>query len=216
MFTKKNFTEKLSSLESHATASGKDAQLLSDLLSPLKVAINNYYGVDIAPSVSICIAALTHAQVRTGITYVDGSTVASDVGNEPTGYNDIRELFNVGIEMLDTSNEVFTSSIVEVTPTLENGTTGTMYYESSLVTSWISQFSVAGTYLLEDLSKISTYANGVGLGYLVKNILEPSEIATIPSLVDIARNIYFNRNYLELITVWELDIYIPSNCRKEG
>lgn len=214
MLTQKDFTEKINGFKDHAVKSGLDPYLLSDLLAPLNTAINKYFSEDITNAVSVCITALTHAQIRTGIVYVDGSTVGSNAGNEPTGYEDIRELFNVGAEILETSNETFTASVVEVTPTLEDGTTGTMYYESSLVSAWLSQFSVAGTYLLADLSKIAEHANSVGLGNLVKSVLEPSEIASVPSLVDIAKEIYFKRHYLELIKSWNLDIYVPSACEE--
>lgn len=220
MLTQKDFTEKINGFKDHAIASGLDPHLLSDMLAPLNTAINKYFSENITNAVSVCITALTHAQIRTGIVYVDGSTVGSDAGNEPTGYKDIRELFNVGAEILDTSNETFTNSIVEVTPevtpALENGdTTVTMYYESSLVTSWLTEFSVAGDYLLVDLNKVAEYANSVGLGNLVKSVLEPSEIASVPSLVDIAKSIYYDHHYLELIKTWNLDIYVPSSC-KEG
>ena len=214
MLTQKDFTEKINGFKDHTVKSGLDPYLLSDLLAPLNTAITKYFSEDITNAVSVCITALTHAQIRTGIVYVDGSTVGSNAGNEPTGYEDIRELFNVGAEILETSNEVFTNSIVEVTPALEDGTTGTMYYESSLVSAWLSQFSVAGTYLLADLSKIAEHANSVGLGNLVKSVLEPSEIASVPSLVDIAKEIYFKRHYLELIKSWNLDIYVPSACEE--
>ena len=213
MLTQKEFTEKINGFKEHATNSGLDPHLLSDLLAPLNSAINQYFSVDINNAVSVCITALTHAKIRTGIVYIDGSTVNADGDNKPTGYDDIRELFNVGAEILNTSNEAFTASVVEVTPTLEDGTTAPMYYESSLVASWLSEFTVAGGYLLADLSTVAEYANSVGLGNLVKSVLEPSEIVSVPSLVDIAKSIYFEHNYLELIKTWKLDIYVPSSCK---
>ena len=212
MLTQKDFSEKIKSFKAHAIASGLDANLLNDLIAPLESAINQYFSVDINNAVSVCITALTHAKIRTGIVYADGSTVDTDGSNKPTGYDDIRELFNVGAEILNTSNEAFTASVVEVTPMLEDGTTGTMYYESSLVKGWLSEFTVAGGYLLADLNAVTGYANSVGLGNLVKSVLEPSEVISVPSLVDIAKDIYFNHNYLELIKDWELDIYVPSSC----
>ena len=212
MLTQKEFTEKINGFKEHAIKSGLEPSLLNDLLAPLNRAINQYFSVDINNAVAVCITALTHAKIRTGIIYTDGSSVNIDGSNKPTGYDDIRELFNVGAEILNTSNEAFTASVVEVTPMLEDGTTGTMYYESSLVNRWLSEFTVAGGYLLADLNAVTGHANSVGLGNLVKSVLEPSEIASVPSLVDIAKDIYFKHHYLELIKTWNLDIYVPSSC----
>ena len=215
MLTEKIFTDKIKEFKEHATASGLNPYLLADMLAPLESAISQYFSTDIETGVSVCITALTHAQIRTGIVYKDGSSVEVDEGTKPTGYDDIRELFNVGGDMLEVSKEEFTRNVVEVTPTLEDGSQGETFYENYLVNNWTGAFSLASAYLLADLESVAKYANSVGLGNVVKSVLEPSEIESVPSLKDIARNIYFDRYYLELIQSWKLGIYVPSACKNE-
>ena len=46
--------------------------------------------------------------------------------------------------------------------------------------------------------------------------LEPKEIKTVPSMADIAKDIYIDRGYKELIEFQGIDIYIPASIGGEG
>lgn len=214
MHTKEDLTLKVDTLLAYAVqAGGLDPNKLETLLSGVYEAIEAYFAVDISPSVSSCIEATTHGLVRTGIKYADG-TCGSEITGAPRGFYDIRELFDVGTELMRCSEEAFTRSVVEVTPTLEDGSSGEPYYESQLVNEWIIAMEMDAEQLLSGLQAVSSFGNSVALGNNIKLLLEPPEVVSVPSLVDIAKTIYIDYHYLELIELRELEIYVPSSVRE--
>lgn len=210
METQSSVLLKIDELVAYAKSHGKDADKMSNLMTPLVAAVILYYDKDITPSVTKAIEGITHGLIRTGIIYTDGSSASG--GTPPAGWSDVRSIFNdVDKSLMSTSNEDFNASINEVTPPVADGESAAEpYYESSLVNTWISEYSAAGTSVINSLAAITQYGNSVGLGNSIQNLLEPKEVKTVPSLLDIAKDIYLDKGYKELIQTRGLDVYIPS------
>lgn len=211
METQSSVLLKIDELVAYAVGQGKDSAKMYKLMAPVAAAVIIYYDVDITPSVTKAIEAITHGSIRTGIIYTDGSS-AGGGGTPPAGWSDVRSIFNdVDKSLMSTSNEVFNASINEVTPPVADGESAAEpYYESSLVNTWINEYTVAGTSVISSLAAIAQYGNTIGLGNSIQNLLEPKEVKTVPSLLDIAKDIYFNKGYKELIQTRGLNIYIPT------
>ena len=211
METQSSVLLKIDELVAYAKSQGKDSAKMSKLMAPVAAAVIIYYDVDITPSVTKAIEAITHGSIRTGIIYTDGSS-AGGGGTPPAGWSDVRSIFNdVDKSLMSTSNEVFNASINEVTPPVAEGESAAEpYYESSLVNTWINEYTVASTSVISSLAAIAQYGNSVGLGNSIQNLLEPKEIKTVPSVLDIAKDIYLDKGYKELIQTRGLSIYIPS------
>ena len=211
METQSSVLLKIDELVAYAKSQGKDSAKMSKLMAPVAAAVIIYYDVDITPSVTKAIEAITHGSIRTGIIYTDGSS-AGGGGTPPAGWSDVRSIFNdVDKSLMSTSNEFFNASINEVTPPVTEGESAAEpYYESSLVNTWINEYTVASTSVISSLAAIAQYGNSVGLGNSIQNLLEPKEIKTVPSLLDIAKDIYLDKGYKELIQTRGLSIYIPS------
>lgn len=202
-------------LVAYATSQGKDAGKLQTLVDPLRSAITGYYSVDIVNPVSKAIEAITHGSIRTGIVYEDGSSAGSGGSVPPAGWDDVRALFiAVDKSLMDTSKEVFNTSINEVTPPAVEGESADPpepYYESSLVNNWIGTYTGASSGIIASLVEIARYGNSIGLGNVLQTLFEPKEIKEVPNLVDIAKDIYLDKGYKELIQTRELDIYVPKS-----
>ena len=211
METQSSVLLKIDELVAYAKSQGKDADKMSNLMTPLVAAVILYYDEDITPSVTKAIEAITHGLIRTGIIYTDGSS-ASGGGTPPAGWSDVRSIFiDVDKSLMSTTKEAFNASIHEVTPPAADGeSTAEPYYESNLVNTWISEYSAAGTSVINSLAAIAQYGNSVGLGNSIQNLLEPKEVKTVPSLVDIAKDIYLDKGYKELIQTRGIDIYVPT------
>lgn len=216
METQSSVLLKIDELVAYVKSQGKDADKMSNLMAPLVAAVILYYDEDITPSVTKAIEAITHGSIRTGIIYTDGSS-AGGGSTPPAGWSDVRSIFNdVDKSLMSTSNEVFNASINEVTPPVADGESAAEpYYESSLVNTWINEYNAAGTSVISSLAAIAQYGNTIGLGDSIQNLLEPKEVKTVPSLVDIAKDIYLDKGYKELIQTRGLDIYIPSTIGGE-
>ena len=109
---------------------------------------------------------------------------------------------------------MFNSSINEVTPPIgesDESATPDPYYQSSLVDNWIIIYNDASTSVITSLAEVATYGNSIGLGNTIQQLLEPKEVAVVPSLKDIAIDIYVNRGYKELIEFKELGVYVPES-----
>ena len=211
METQSSVLIKIDELVAYAKSQGKDADKMSNLMTPLVAAVILYYDEDITPSVTKAIEAITHGSIRTGIIYTDGSS-AGDGGTPPAGWSDVRSIFNnVDKSLMSTTKEAFNASIHEVTPPAADAESAAEpYYESSLVNTWINNYSVAAESVISSLAAIAQYGNSVGLGNSIQNLLEPKEVKTVPSLLDIAKDIYLDKGYKELIQTRGLSIYIPS------
>ena len=211
METQSSVLLKIDELVAYAKSQGKDSAKMSKLMAPVAAAVIIYYDVDITPSVTKAIEAITHGSIRTGIICTDGSS-AGDGGTPPAGWSDGRSIFiDVDKSLMSTSNEDFNASINEVTPPVADGESAAEpYYESSLVNTWINEYNAAGTSVINSLAAIAQYGNSVGLGNSIQNLLEPKELKTVPSLLDIAKDIYLDKGYKELIQTRGLSIYIPS------
>lgn len=218
MILRRDLLNKITQLQNNAVSQGKNKSMMADLLSPLDAAIYTYYtltGVDKA--VRNCILALTHSQIRCGIEYEDGTTANQITGNAPLGYNDITELFNVGSDIMATTDTRFINSIKLVQEFDVDGVTVlSEHYESPLVDAWTVEFSgevAEEVGLISKLTAVAAHASGAGLIDPLKFMMEPSKMRSIPNLSDISKDIYWNRKYLDLIDAWEFDIYVPSACR---
>lgn len=218
MILKHDLLNKITQLQNKAVSQGKNKSMMADLLSPLDAAIYAYYtltGVDKA--IRNCILAITHSQIRCGIEYEDGTKPNQITTNAPLGYNDITELFNVGSDIMTTTDTRFINSIKLVQEFDVDGVTVlNEKYESPLVDAWTVEFvgEVAGEGgLLSKLATVAAHASGAGLIDPLKFMMEPSRMTSVPNLTDISKDIYWNRKYLDLIDAWELDIYVPTNCR---
>ena len=110
---------------------------------------------------------------------------------------------------MKTSGATFTASI----STSTDATTGKQSYSSLLVDSWISAAAGAVLSVPNALKSIAAFSNSLGLGATLKNLLEPSDVESVPKLEDIAEDIYNTRKYLLLINTMELGVYIPTNFR---
>lgn len=218
MILQTELATKLVNMNVYAIGNGKDSAMLAELISPLQAAIEAYYkltGVD--KGVRACILALTHSQIRSGIEYEDGSTAELVTKNSPLGYTDITELFNVGLDILNTSDSQYTNSIklVQVMD-LDGVTVLSEHYESQLVDAWITEFQgelAEETGLISKLTAVAEHANGANLMDPLKFLTEPSKMTKVPNLGDICKDIYWNRKYLDLIEAWNLEIYVPTACR---
>ena len=201
----------------YAITQGRDKSRLNALINPLIEAVNAYYSVDITANIAQSIEAITHALVRTGIVYADGSSDAGS-GAEPAGYNDVRVFFvEANRRLLSTTEEAFNSSINEVTPESSEGNdVAEPYYVSSLVDSLTAEYTANVTGVTEYLEAIAAYGNSAGLGNALQKLLEPKEVKTVPSMADIAKDIYIDRGYKELIEFQGIDIYIPASIGGEG
>lgn len=202
---------RIDELTAYAKSQGKDAAKMSELMAPLAAAVILYYDEDITPSVTKAIEGITHGLIRTGIIYTDGSS-AGGGGTPPAGWSDVRSIFiDVDKSLMNTTKEAFNASINEVTPPAADGESAAEpYYESNLVNTWINYYSVAAESVISKLAAISQYGNSMGLGNSIQNLLEPKEVKTVPSLVDIAKDIYLDKGYKELIQTRGLDIYVPT------
>lgn len=202
---------KIDELTTYCRGQGRDSGKMVDLMQPLSAAVISYYNVDITPSITKAIEAITHGSIRTGIVYTDGSSAPAG-GTPPAGWSDVRSIFtDIDKSLMSTSNEAFNASINEVTPPAAEGESAAEpYYESSLVNTWINEYTVAATSVISSLAAIAQYGNTIGLGNSIQNLLEPKEVKTVPSLLDIAKDIYFNKGYKELIQTRGLNIYIPT------
>lgn len=211
METKSSVLLKIDELTAYAKSQGKDSAKMSTLMAPVAAAVILYYDEDITPSVTKAIEGITHGSIRTGIVYTDGSS-AGGGGTPPAGWSDVRTLFNsVDDSLMSTSNEVFNASINEVTPPAVDGESAAEpYYESSLVNTWINDYTAAGEFIISKLAAIAQYGNSMGLGNAIQNLLEPKEVKTVPSLVDIAKDIYLDKGYKELIEARGLNIYVST------
>ena len=210
METQSSVLLKIDELVAYAKSQGKDADKMSNLMTPLVAAVILYYDEDITPSVTKAIEAITHGSIRTGIIYTDGSSAPAG-STPPAGWSDVRSIFNnVDKSLMSTTKEAFNASIHEVTPPADGESAAEPYYESNLVNTWISEYSAAGTSVINSLAAIAQYGNSVGLGNSIQNLLEPKEVKTVPSLVDIAKDIYLDKGYKELIQTRGLDIYVPT------
>ena len=69
---------------------------------------------------------------------------------------------------------------------------------------------MAAESVISSLAAIAQYGNSMGLGNSIQNLLEPKEVKTVPSLVDIAKDIYLDKGYKELIQTRGIDIYVPT------
>ena len=87
---------------------------------------------------------------------------------------------------------------------------------SSLVDSLTAEYTANVTGVTEYLKAIAAYGNSAGLGNALQKLLEPKEIKTVPSMADIAKDIYIDRGYKELIEFQGIDIYIPASIGGEG
>ena len=218
MILETDLAARLADMNIHAIGNGKNAVMLAEMLSPLQDAIEAYYklsGVDRA--VRGCILALTHSQIRAGIEYEDGSGAGAANENGPLGYSDITELFNIGLDILNTSDSQYTNSIelVQVMD-LDGVTVLSEHYESQLVDGWIAEFQAEvaeETGLISKLIAVAEYANGASLIDPLKFLTEPSKMTRVPDLGNICKDIYWNRKYLEVIEGWNLGIYVPTVCR---
>lgn len=204
-------------LADYAATQGRDEGRLNALIFPLIEAVNAYYSVDITANIAQSIEAITHALVRTGIVYADGSSDAGS-GAEPAGYNDVRVFFvEANRRLLSTTEEAFNSSINEVTPESSEGNdVAEPYYVSSLVDSLTADYTANVTGVTEYLKAIAAYGNSAGLGNALQKLLEPKEVKTVPSMADIAKDIYIGRGYKELIEFQGIDIYIPASIGGAG
>ena len=209
MNKKESILEKVNTLITYAISQGYDSSLLDDLMSPLLTQVNSFYNLDLSGMLENCIKALTHAQIRTGIIYKGGYTVPYSLDGAPSGYSDITDLFNFEADLMNTSGATFTASISESTDAI----TGEQFYISSLVDSWISSAAGAVQSVPGSLKSIASFSNSLGLGATLKNLLEPSDVESVPKLEDIAEDIYNTRKYLLLINTMELGVYIPTNFR---
>ena len=153
METQSSVLLKIDELVAYAKSQGKDSAKMSKLMAPVAAAVIIYYDVDITPSVTKAIEAITHGSIRTGIIYTDGSS-AGDGGTPPAGWSDVRSIFNdVDKSLMSTSNEDFNASINEVTPPVADGESAAEpYYESSLVNTWINEYNAAGTSVISSLA----------------------------------------------------------------
>lgn len=214
METKTSTLNRINELTDYCIGQGRDEDKMLALMVPLKNAVSAYFDVDIKASVEKAIEAITHGLIRTGIIYTDGSSNAVG-GIAPAGWDNIIKVF----EDIDTwlkyvDFEVFNSSINEVTPLIgENDESATpdSYYQSSLVDNWIIIYNDACTSVITSLGEVATYGNSIGLGNTIQQLLEPKEVAVVPSLKDIAIDIYVNRGYKELIEFKELGVYVPES-----
>lgn len=214
METKTSTLNRINELTDYCIGQGRDEDKMLALMVPLKNAVSAYFNVDIKASVEKAIEAITHGLIRTGIIYTDGSSNAAG-GIAPAGWDNIIKVF----EDIDTwlkyvDFEVFNSSINEVTPPIgENDESATpdSYYQSSLVDNWIIIYNDACTSVITSLGEVATYGNSIGLGNTIQQLLEPKEVAVVPSLKDIAIDIYVNRGYKELIEFKELGVYVPES-----
>lgn len=218
MILETDLGEKLANLNVHAIANGKDASLLAEMLEPLTNAIAAYYSLTgVERAIRGCILALTHGQIRAGIEYEDGPGKEQEVKNAPLGYFDVTELFNVGLDILNTSESQYTNSIKLVqTMDLDGVTVLEEYYESPLVDAWITEFNneiAEETGLISKLGVIAKYANGANLADPLKFLTEPSKMTKVPDLGEICKDIYWNRKYLTVIDALGLGIYVPTICR---
>lgn len=214
METKTSVLKHVDELVAYATSQGKDVGKLQTLIDPLRSAITGYYSVDIGKSVSKAIEAIIHGSIRTGIVYEDGSSAGSGGSVPPAGWDDVRALFTaVDKSLMETTKEVFNASINEVTPPMVEGESDPPepYYESNLVNAWINTYSGSSSGIIASLMEITKYSNSIGLDDVLQTLLEPKEIKAVPNLVDIAKNIYLDKGYKELIQRRGLSIYVPKS-----
>lgn len=212
MQTRSEIIAYLNNLLAYAVRQGRNAEKLNTLIAPLIEAVNAYYAVDVTADVAQAIEAITHGLVRTGIVYTDGSSDAG-CGAEPAGYSDVRVFFvEANKRLLSTSEEAFNASINEITPESSGeNDVAESYYASSLVDNLTAEYTTNITGVTEYLKAIATYGNSAGLRNSLQKLLEPKEIKAVPSMSDIAKDIYVDRGYKELIEVYGLDIYIPGS-----
>ena len=219
MILQNELATKLANMNTYAASHGKDTSMLAELNAPLIAAIDAYYKLDgVETGVKACILALTHSQIRTGIVYEDGFEVDVDSSKAPLGYGDVTELFCTGSDILNTSDSQYTNSIKLVQVMDVDGVTVlTEHYESPLVDAWVAEFTTESnpiSGLPGRLNAIAEFANGSGLMDPIKLIVEPSKMVSVPDLKEIAKDIYWNRKYLDVIEAWNLGIYIPKACQR--
>lgn len=218
MILQKELTDRLSQLKNYAVTQGKNSAMVSTLVAPLEAAITSYYRMTgIEDEVVSCILSLTHSLLVSGMEYEDGSKSELDTSDAPAGYFDITELFNVGNDLLNTKVGDFNASIKLTQVMAEDGVTvASEHYESKLVDAWVAEFTAEldpETGLLSKISAISFYASSGKLSDPIKSVMEPSRIKSVPDKVEVAKEIYWNRKYQDLINLWNLGVYIPTFCR---
>lgn len=205
MYTSMQIVNKLNSLVDGAVNAKFDRNKMNALVSTLKTAINNFYNIDFHYYIESDIEAMTHALIRSGMKY-ENLTVLSTLGNTPTGYNNVTEVFTVGSSIMNTTQSAFNSSIKEVFDV--DGVN--KIYQSSLVDTWLNEWLNAVTTVPAKLVLISDYASEVGLLSGVKIIFEPPKITSVPKGSEIAEELYIKRGYKEVIEKLGLSVYIPS------
>ena len=213
MYSKHDIDVKFNVLMDTAVSSGLDVDKLDALVAPLDAAILEYFCKDYSEDVGKCIKALSHGLIRSGIKYADGSTGA-DSFVAPAGWDDLRVVFGgVNDEFMVISEDDFVASITEVVPEAgEDASSAPQepYYQSELVDEYVKKYSDGMAKIESQLNAIAAAGNRIALGNAIEKLFDPKEILAVPAMGDIAKDIYINKRYKEVIEFYDLNVYIPQ------
>lgn len=191
MYTKTEILNKVEALKESSPAPAAFNELDS--------AIATYFDsdADLARETAYTICQLTTDATNKGTIYEHQELLPSAKdGEEPKGYNDIREIFDVaGIwdEMMATSS--VTQEQIE---------------------NWIASIEEARGEELAGLKAVSDFCEAgsynTGMAVLFEDLGDVIQSVDKDSLLE---RIYTSGGFLELIKVFGMDIYIPSKLRQE-
>lgn len=218
MYTKKEITDKLDALKFACEESGNTTVVTpagplvvtgkekAAVLEPVYAAVNDYYAYDDAlrTQVMYVIHQLYGDLMRRHTVYFDGP-VPPCREDYPAGYSDVTSLFNgsgVLPEIMDIASAVFVSSI-------SIDTAGTV--SSPLVGNWRSRIWAARAGEIAELETLLNFCKSGGFEGGLYVAFEEYEKVKMPlKKKDLARIIYLEKGFAELIATLNLNIPLPS------
>ena len=208
MYDKTQIQNRLTLLINNAENEGFDRDKLEVLVQPLENAIDNFYNINFDYYITNNIEMMTHALIRVGIKYKNYQVATG--GNRPKGFDDLTELFNVGSEIVTVDVQTFIDSIEETSLPSDAEGGSTELYQSEFVDRWVNEFLSASMTVPANLQLIGDYAGDFGLVNSIKILYDAPIIESVPNFSDIAKQVYIDRKYKEVIEKLKLSVYVPE------
>lgn len=200
MHTKSEMFSKLNELKEIRAGTG-------ELFTPVVELVKSYFEEisQLTHDLQYTLHQIIQDAISRSTIYENQSAMPSIQTNYPTGYLDVRKVFigdDIFNEILSVTREKFDSAYTEEVPPESN----------RYLDKWIAELKEARAKELKSLGTIADFCESNewnrGLAQLFESV---GEIVSTESLDVLAKQIFVDRGYKEMIESFNLKIYIPTS-----
>lgn len=188
---------------------------VSELFAPVIEAVEQYFTGDgeLMHDVQYTLHQVVRDAISRSIVYEKQNLLPPAGTDYPPGYEDVRGIFTGGgafEEIMDVDIEAFNVAYSTEAPS-EADETAEPQLVNEYLASWLAKLQSARSEELTALGKLSAFCESGGWNSGLVQLFEPlGEIVSTVPLDDLAKQIYGNKGYKEIIEAFGLDVYIPS------